>query len=178
MRIIVIAIGQRALEIGKTTASVGQRVLFDGRHSIIVRKAISFFGGAPLRLNCLGRAAAVGGEVAIVALFFQEPEPRRAKWERRECARAEESSQIPNCQSCRKVQKLPGPSTFDSKINRDDPRHFLRQLLNFWPSPNIIQKIAERYKTYMGQMGDTKRKINPRKVPIVSYGLTIGSSKK
>ena len=74
MRIVVVAIRQRALEIGKTTALVGQRVLFDGRRSIIVRKAISFFGGAPLRLNCLGRAAAVGGEVAIVALFFLEPE--------------------------------------------------------------------------------------------------------
>jgi hypothetical protein len=31
MRIIVVAIGQRALEIGKTTASVGQRVLFAER---------------------------------------------------------------------------------------------------------------------------------------------------
>ena len=31
--------GQRALEIGKTTASV--RVLFDGRRSIIVRKAVA-----------------------------------------------------------------------------------------------------------------------------------------
>jgi hypothetical protein len=41
VRIIVITIGQRALEIGETTASVGQRVLFDGRHSIIVRKAIA-----------------------------------------------------------------------------------------------------------------------------------------
>jgi hypothetical protein len=39
--IIVVAIGQRALEIGKTTALVRQRVLFDGRHSIIVRKAIA-----------------------------------------------------------------------------------------------------------------------------------------
>ncbi len=41
MRIIVIAIGQRALEIGKMTASVGQRVLFDGRRSIIVHKAVA-----------------------------------------------------------------------------------------------------------------------------------------
>ncbi len=41
MRIIVVAIGQRALEIGETTASVGQQVLFDGRRSIIVRKAVA-----------------------------------------------------------------------------------------------------------------------------------------
>ncbi len=41
MRIIVVAIGQRALEIGKTTALVGQRVLFDGRRSIIMRKAMA-----------------------------------------------------------------------------------------------------------------------------------------
>ncbi len=41
MRIIVVAIGQRALEIGETTASVGQWVLFDGRRSIIVRKAVA-----------------------------------------------------------------------------------------------------------------------------------------
>jgi hypothetical protein len=41
VRIIVIAIGQRALEIGETTASVGQRVLFDGRRSIIVRNAVA-----------------------------------------------------------------------------------------------------------------------------------------
>jgi hypothetical protein len=41
VRIIVVAIGQRALEIGKTTALVGQRVLFDGRRSIIVRKAVA-----------------------------------------------------------------------------------------------------------------------------------------
>jgi hypothetical protein len=31
VQIIVVAIGQRALEIGETTASVGQWVLFDGR---------------------------------------------------------------------------------------------------------------------------------------------------
>jgi hypothetical protein len=41
VRIIVVAIGQRVLEIGETTASVGQRVLFDGRRSIIVRKAVA-----------------------------------------------------------------------------------------------------------------------------------------
>ncbi len=41
MRIIVVAIGQCALEIGETTASVGQRVLFHGRRSIIVRKAVA-----------------------------------------------------------------------------------------------------------------------------------------
>ncbi len=41
VRIIVVAIGQRALEIGKTTALVGQRVLFGGRRSIIVRKAVA-----------------------------------------------------------------------------------------------------------------------------------------
>jgi hypothetical protein len=41
VRIIVVAIGQHALEIGKTTALVGQRVLFDGRRSIIVRKAVA-----------------------------------------------------------------------------------------------------------------------------------------
>jgi hypothetical protein len=39
LRIIVVAIGQRALEISKTMASVEQWVHFDGRHSIIVRKA-------------------------------------------------------------------------------------------------------------------------------------------
>jgi hypothetical protein len=38
---IVVAIGQRALEMGKTTALVGQRVLFDGRRSIIMRKAVA-----------------------------------------------------------------------------------------------------------------------------------------
>jgi hypothetical protein len=31
VRIIVVAIGQRALEIGETTASIGQRVLFKER---------------------------------------------------------------------------------------------------------------------------------------------------
>ncbi len=41
MRIIVVAIGQRALEIGKMTALVGYRVLFDGRRSIIVCKAVA-----------------------------------------------------------------------------------------------------------------------------------------
>ncbi len=41
VRIIVVAIAQRALEIGETTASVGQRVLFDGRRSIIVHKAVA-----------------------------------------------------------------------------------------------------------------------------------------
>jgi hypothetical protein len=41
MRIIVVAIGQHALEIGKTMASVGQQVLFDGRRSIIVHKAVA-----------------------------------------------------------------------------------------------------------------------------------------
>jgi hypothetical protein len=41
MRIIVVAIGQRALEIGEMTALVGHRVLFDGRRSIIVRKAVA-----------------------------------------------------------------------------------------------------------------------------------------
>jgi hypothetical protein len=41
VRIIVVAIGQRALEMGETTALVGQRVLFDGRRSIIVCKAVA-----------------------------------------------------------------------------------------------------------------------------------------
>jgi hypothetical protein len=41
VRIIVVAIGQRALEIGETTALVGHRVLFDGRCSIILRKAVA-----------------------------------------------------------------------------------------------------------------------------------------
>jgi hypothetical protein len=41
VRIIIVAIGQRALEIGETKASVRQRVLFDGRRSIIVRKAVA-----------------------------------------------------------------------------------------------------------------------------------------
>ncbi len=41
VRIIIVAIGQHALEIGKTTALVGQRVLYDGRRSIIVRKAVA-----------------------------------------------------------------------------------------------------------------------------------------
>jgi hypothetical protein len=41
VRIIVVAIEQRALEIGKTTALVRQRVLFDDRHSIIVHKAVA-----------------------------------------------------------------------------------------------------------------------------------------
>ncbi len=41
VRIILVAIGQRALEIGETMASVGQWVLFDGRRSIIVHKAVA-----------------------------------------------------------------------------------------------------------------------------------------
>ena len=77
-----------------------------------------------------------------------------------------------------KLQKLPesskvaGPGNFRFKNKSRRPDLFSRQLLNFWPYPNIIQKIAERYKTYIRQMGDTKRKINPRKVPIVSNGLS------